>query len=123
MICNKSVKSLNRSTALYYQYLNPVSLVMWVIISGFAYSRKSPKFSYSFVYDQLSWSCGDIIYGSQFGFCKSRSTVENPVVYQAEAFGKEFDRVNFKVLVTKLSALGFSEQLIKWTLNFAYCYS
>nr|CAI5852317.1 unnamed protein product [Callosobruchus analis] len=86
------------------------------------------------IYDQLNWSCRELVSNCQFGFIKGRSTVENLVSYKTDLlealekghqvdaiytdFSKAFDRVNFDILLSKLSALGFSHDSVLWLRSF-----
>ena len=93
-----------------------------------------PKLLDSIVSKQIKWMCKQIISDNQHGFMEQRSTVTNLVVYhtyllnalenkmQVDAiytdFSKAFDRVNHKILLLKLTKLGFNQQIINWIASF-----
>lgn len=93
-----------------------------------------PKLFDSLMYDELSWSCKEVLINEQHGFCYRKSTVTNLLIYQNKLlnaienkfqidsiytdFSKAFDRVNHRILINKLSELGFSERLLIWFNSF-----
>lgn len=93
-----------------------------------------PKMFDSLVYDQLFWSCRELIINQQHGFFRGRSTVTNLLLYNTQIlnalesreqfdaiytdFSKAFDKVNHNLLLHKLDNLGFSDQIITWLRSF-----
>ena len=97
---------------------------------GIAIISTIPKLFEKLVADKLSGVISETMNEQQHGFLKNKSTNTNLVVYtssiinrmekskQIDAvytdFSKAFDRVNHKILLTKLSCMGFSNNILKW---------
>ena len=138
LIFNKSLETGLFPTVWKHSYVVPIfkSGVASNVSNyrGVCIQSSMAKLFDSLVYDQLNWQCSSLISDRQFGFCRGKSTVENLASYQVallEAlesgkqvdavytdFSRAFDRVNFKILIAKLSALGFSDKLISWMKSF-----
>lgn len=101
---------------------------------GICIQSAIPKLLDSLVTEQLYASCKNIIVSNQHGFSKGRSTVTNLLIYhnhivkalesrfQVDSiytdFSKAFDRVDLKLLVLKLQALGVGGTILKWIESF-----
>ena len=101
---------------------------------GISIQSQIPKLFDNLISGQLSWCCKNIIIDQQHGFVQGRSTVSNLLLYQDHLLGafenglqvdsiytdfsKAFDRVCHKLLLSKLAALGFGDNVVRWLGSF-----
>ena len=95
-----------------------------------------PKILDFIVAKQLQWISSSLISVKQNGFYKNRSTLTNLMEYycylndafsrksQIDSlyadFSKAFDKVNHRLLIFKMTKLGFSGKTIKWLTSFLF---